>query len=277
MPHSPKSLPQHLSGCVWEEQNARARFGPLRSPHTFQHFHEYPESGRGCTQPVALQDSGHTQFISSPGWGLAAEPDLDGSHSRQLAFKLAVDITLAFLVEEGEDQSPRFHQWLHYHLANSSSATYDICKETKKPRRFIKVWEALSREAGTACRQHEVLENYGTSETYNPHRSHSFFHPNRLPAGLTPEQPSPNGRGAGREAESELPECAALPRFLSLPLSLSGCSWPLQHPESCVPGLLQSPWSYPRIMRNIEPHLFLRQYFPWALDFTWLILDRSKS
>lgn len=201
VPHSPKPLPQHLSGCVWEEQNARARFGPLRSPDTFQHFHEYPESGRACTQPVALQDSGHTQFISSPGWGLAAEPDLDGSHSRQLAFKLAVDITLAFLVEEGEDQSPRFHQWLHYHLANSSSATYNICKETKKPRRFIKVWEALSREAGTACRQHEVLESYGTSETYNPHRSHSFFHPNRLPAGLTPEQPSPNGRGAGQEAE----------------------------------------------------------------------------
>ena len=69
-----------------------------------------------------------------------------------------------------------------------------IAFSAKKPYRFIKVCEALSRIAGTACCQHEVLNNYGTSETYNPRMSHSFFHPNRLPAWLRKDQPSPNGR-----------------------------------------------------------------------------------
>ena len=135
LPKTPSPAP--LWVCLGRAECTSPSLGPLRSPHTFQHFHEYPESGRGCTQPVALQDWGHTRLISSPGRGLAAEPDLDGSRSRRLAFQLAVHITLAFLAEQGEDQSLRFHQWLHYHLANSSSAAYDICKETKKPRRFI--------------------------------------------------------------------------------------------------------------------------------------------
>ena len=81
-----------------------------------------------------------------------------------------------------------------------------IAFSAKKPYRFIKVCEALSRIADTACCQHEVLNNYGTSETYNPHMSHSFFHPNRLPAWLTKDQPSPNGRTVGWEAEHQWSE-----------------------------------------------------------------------
>lgn len=200
LPKTPSPAP--LWVCLGRAECTRPSSGPLRSAHTFQHFHEYPESaGDGRSQwPCKSQDTHLTDL--QPCLGPCGRAWLRRRSQPPLAFKLAVDITLALLVEEGEDQSPSFHQWLHYHLSNSSSATYDICKETKKPYRFIKVWEALSREAGTACRQHEVLNNYGTSETYNPHTSHSFFHPNRLPAGLTQDQPSPNGRGVGWEAEN---------------------------------------------------------------------------
>lgn len=110
--------------------------------------------------------------------------------------------------------------------------------------------------------------------------AHSFT-TNRLPARLIQDQSSPNGRAAGWVAENEwmsYPVCSST-KVLPLPLSLSpvllvpSASRVLLHRPPLVS--MELPKDY--VKEDLEPHLSLRQYFPWVLDFTWFTLDCSKS
>lgn len=67
-------------------------------------------------------------------------------------------------VQDDEDQKQpskllsSFHQWMHCNLLTSSSASYSICRETKKPYQSLKAGKASCRIADTVSHQHEALK-----------------------------------------------------------------------------------------------------------------------
>lgn len=114
------------------------------------------------------------------------------------------------------------------------------------------------------------------------HTTHIRATPSSTPTGFQPgrRKISPHlmeEAWAGRQSMSY--QSVQLYQVLSSPLSLSAvlvvpsASWVLCPRPPSVSMELSKDYA----KQDLEPHLFLRQYFPWVLDFTWLILDCSKS